>query len=533
MKDIKSQTDWPVLIISGGLLTLFVLASFINLDFITNIVNASSSFAITYFGAFWQILLLGTFFIALGLAFSKLGKVRLGLTKAPEIATFKWIAMIMTTLLAGGGVFWAAAEPMYHFISAPPAFENVASGTANAVIPALAQSYLHWGFLAWAILGTLSTIVLMYAHYHKGMPLKPRSLLYPIFGEKIMKNSVLGTIIDACAIIAVAAGTIGPIGFLGLQAAYGMEALFGVPNNLMTQIMIIVGVVAIATISAVTGLRKGIQFLSNLNVVLTLILMVFIILLGPGSFILDTFLASTGVHLQEFIRLSTYRGDSEWLGGWTIFFWGWFLGYGPMMAIFISAISRGRTIREIVVAIAIIAPLVTCFWFTVVGGSGIFYELLQPGVISNALNSAGMPAAMISITQQLPLSVIIAPAFLIVTILFVVTTADSMAYTISVAIAGNGHPPKVMRVFWSIVMGAVAIVLLTIGEGGIGAIQSFIVVTAIPVSLLLFPLFWTAPKVAIILAREQFVEIEQANDEKKDVTEESSEIEGLSLPEVN
>lgn len=523
MKDHTRQVDRSVLLWSGGSLTLFVLASLISVDFVSNAVNISFTFAIKYFGAFWQVLLLATFFIAIGLAVTKYGKVKLGLLDKPDIGNFKWIAMIMTTLLAGGGVFWAAAEPMYHFISSPPTFKDVESGTTDAVIPALAQTYLHWGFLAWAILGTLSTIVLMYAHYHRGMPLKPRSLLYPLFGEKIMKNSRLGTAVDAFSIIAVAAGTIGPIGFLGLQAAYGMNVLFGVPNNMMTQILIIIGVVAIATISAVTGLRKGIQFLSNLNVVLTLLLMVSVLLLGPGGFIVDTFLASSGVHLQEFISLSTFRADSEWLGVWTIFFWGWFLGYGPMMAIFISTISRGRTIREIVVAIAIVAPVVTCFWFTVVGGSGIFYELAQPGIISNALNSAGMPAAMISITQQLPLSVIIAPAFLIVTILFVVTTGDSMAYTISVAITGDSNPAKSMRVFWAVIMGAVAIVLLAIGEGSIGAIQSFIVVTAVPVSLLLCPLLWTAPKVAGILAREQFNKEEIADRKLKVAVSEKNE----------
>lgn len=504
MKAKKSTTDWPVLLISGGLLLVFVLASLINTEFVSNVVNVSFAFAIKYFGAFWQVVLLGTFFVAIGIAISSYGRVRLGKLDKPEIGKFKWIAMIMTTLLAGGGVFWAAAEPMHHFISAPPTFAGVQSKTIDAVIPALAQSYLHWGFLAWAILGTLSTIVLMYAHYHRGMPLKPRSLLYPVFGEKIMKNSKLGTAIDAFSIISVAAGTIGPIGFLGLQAAYGMEAILGVPNNMMTQVLIIVGVVAIATLSAITGLRKGIQFLSNLHIILTLILMVVVLLLGPGGFIIDMFLSSSGVHLQEFLRLSTFRGDSEWLGIWTIFFWGWFLGYGPMMGIFISTISRGRTIRELVLAVAIIAPIVTSFWFTVVGGSGIFYELLQPGIISDALNSSGMPAAMIAITQQLPLSVIMAPAFLIVTILFVVTTGDSMSYTISVAITGNGRPPKGMRVFWAIIMGAVAIVLLAIGEGSIGAIQSFIVVAAVPVSFILLPLLWTAPKVAGILAREQF-----------------------------
>lgn len=202
--------------------------------------------------------------------------------------------------------------------------------------------------------------------------------------------------------------------------------------------------------------------------------------------------------------MSTFRGDSAWLGSWTIFFWGWFLGYGPMMAIFISTITRGRTIRELILAVSVTAPIVTAFWFTVVGGTGMFYELGEPGVISSALNADGMPAAMMAITQQLPFDTVIAPLFLLVTILFVVTTADSMAYTISVAITGNGHPPKAMRVFWAVIMGTVAIVLLMISEGGIQAIQSFIVVTAIPVSLLLLTTFWAAPKAAKTMYAEQF-----------------------------
>ncbi|MFP3324175.1 BCCT family transporter [Planococcus sp. SIMBA_160] len=504
MKKYASRTDWPVMWISGGLLVAFVLASFINVEMVSSLVNTAFAFAVKYFGALWQVLLLGTFFIALFLGFSKYGKIRLGGIDKPEVSYFKWVAMIMTTLLAGGGVFWAAAEPMYHFLDRSPNFAGVESGTVEAVVPAFAQSYLHWGFLAWSILGTLGTIVLMYAHYQKGMPLKPRSLLYPLLGEKIMGKNVLGTAIDASAVIAVAAGTIGPIGFLGLQAAYGMESLFGVPNNLFTQVMIILGVVVIATISAITGLRKGIQFLSNVNILLTLLLMLVILVIGPGGFIADTFLAASGIHLQEFLAMSTFRGDSAWLGSWTIFFWGWFLGYGPMMAIFISTITRGRTIRELILAVSITAPIVAAFWFTVVGGTGVFYELEEPGVISSALNADGMPAAMMAITQQLPFDVVIAPLFLLVTILFVVTTADSMAYTISVAITGNGHPPKAMRVFWAVIMGTVAIVLLMISEGGIQAIQSFIVVTAIPVSLLLLTTFWAAPKAAKTMYAEQF-----------------------------
>ncbi|MFM1653164.1 BCCT family transporter [Brevibacillus sp. B_LB10_24] len=503
MKHVKSQIDWPVFGLSGGLLLIFLLASAVSIDSVSAFVNTSFAFSVKYFGAFWQILLLGTFFVAIGLAFSKYGNVRLGKMERPNIKTFEWIAMIMTTLLAGGGVFWAAAEPMYHFMSPPPLFAGVMGGTAEAVGPALAQSFMHWGFLAWAILGTISVIVMMYGHYHKGMPLKPRTLLYPILGEKIMKKSALGTVVDAASLLAVAAGTIGPIGFLGLQASFGLQEVLGIPDTYMTQLGIIIAVVIVSTISAVTGLHKGIEFLSKLNVNLAVVLMAFLVFFGSSEFIFNSFLSSFGKYLQNFIPMSTFRGDSEWLGVWTVFFWGWFLGYGPAMAIFISCISRGRTIREIIIAVAIIAPIVTCFWFTVLGGSGISFELQNPGSISTALNEFGLPAALISITKQMPLSAIAGPAFLVLTILFVITTSDSMAYTMSASVTGTANPSVGVRVFWSLMMGAIASILVAIGNGGIAALQSFIVVTAVPVSFILFPLMWTAPKVARELACEQ------------------------------
>lgn len=482
---------------------MFIMASFINMDFMSKLVDTSFNISVKYFGIFWQILLLLTFFVAIGLAVSQYGRLRLGKLEKPEISTYKWISIIMCTLLAGGGVFWAASEPLYHFISTPPTFKGVTSGTSQAIIPALVQSFMHWGFLAWAILGTLSSVVIMYAHYHKGMPLKPRTLLYPIFGKKILEKNIFFTLVDACSIIAVAAGTIGPIGFLGLQASFGLQELFGIPDTYTTQLAIIIGLTLVSSISAVTGLHKGIQILSRFNIGLSFILVLSVLILGPGSFIINNFLPAFGTYVQKFITLGTFRGDSTWLGSWTVFFWGWFLGYGPMMAIFIARISRGRTVRELIIAISVIAPIITCFWFTVVGGSGIFYELTTPGCISGPLNQSGMPAAMIAITQQLPWGNIIGPAFLLLTILFVATTGDSMAYTISMAMTGEGDPAKFLRVFWAVVMGSIAGILLYIGEGSIQALQSFIVVTAVPVSFLMLPMLWLAPKVCRELLEEQ------------------------------
>lgn len=506
MKNLKKSQhviDLPVFLISGGLLLAFAVVALINQEFVANVVNTSFNFSVKYFGSVYQFLMLGTFFIALFLGYSKYGRIRLGKLQKPEFSNFKWISIIMCTLLAAGGVFWAAAEPLNHFLTVPPQFNNISPHTQEAVAPALATSFIDWGFLAWAILGTLGTFVLMYAHYHRGVPLKPRALLYPIFGDKIMKNSVLGTFVDVFSIISVAAGTIGPVGFLGLQAGYASHALFGIPNNLLVESLIIILLVVAAAISAATGIHKGIQILSNYNVILAIVLVAAMLVLGPGLFIFNSFFESFGFYVQNFISMNTFRSDGAWLSSWTVFFFAWFLGYGPMMAIFVTRISRGRTIREIVTAVGIIAPIVTTFWFTVVGGTGIFKEMANPGSVSEALNSNGAPAAMIAITDQLPFGIILGFLFLLVTIAFVLTTTDSMSLTISMAITGSGNPSKAIRVFWAILIGIVATTLLTIGEDSVGSLQSFIVVTAVPVSLLLLTTFWTAPKVCRVLAKEQ------------------------------
>ncbi|SET20364.1 Choline-glycine betaine transporter [Salinibacillus kushneri] len=511
MKSFKPKTDWTTMLVSGGFLGLFVILSFIDIEMVGSWVTSSFNWSAKYFGAYWQILLFAIFFVGIGLAVSKYGSLKLGKKDKPENGYFRWVAMILCTLLASGGVFWAASEPIQHFMTTPPLFASEGMTASESVLPALAQSFMHWGFLAWATLGTLATIVLMYAHYHKGYPLKPRTILYPLFGEKIFGKSVIGSTADIVAIIAVAAGTMGPIGFLGLQVGYGLNDLFGIPNTLTTNIIIMAALVAIAAISAATGVDKGIQLLSRINVWLVLILGIGILLVGPGMFIIDSFIGAQAFQLQHFFEMSLYRGDQAWLGYWTVFFWGWFLGYGPMMAIFISKISRGRTIRELIVAVSVIAPLVSNLWFTIVGGTGLFQELENPGSISEAFNAGGMPATVMAIMDQLPMGLILALGFLLVTIVFVSTTVDTMSYTVAVTITGSDNPARWIRVFWAFMFGILTVVLLAIGEGSIQALQNFIVVTAVPVSLLLLPPVWTSVKVAKMMMSEK----QQADAEAK------------------
>ena len=494
---LKNPAFWY----SGGFIIAFVLMAIFAEEQLSVFVNTAFTWSANIFGPFWQILLLATFLIALAVGAGRTGGVILGNLPKPEMDNFKWMAILFCTLLAGGGVFWAAAEPIAHFVSAPPLYGDVADPQQRA-FNALSQSFMHWGFLAWSIVGSLTAIVVMHLHYDKGLPLKPRTLLYPMFGERVLTGQT-GAIIDACCIVAVAAGTIGPIGFLGLQTSFALNELFGIPDTFVTQMIIIVFAIALYTISAISGLARGMQLLSRFNVILAAGLMVFILMFGPSKFIVNGYIQGVGTMVQNFIPMATFRGDEGWLGFWTVFFWGWFLGYGPMMAIFIARISRGRTIRQLITTVCIIAPLVTCFWFTVIGGSGLAFEIANAGSVSTAYQDSGLPGALLAITQQLPFPLITSVLFLILTTVFIVTTGDSMTYTISVVISGEHEPNAMIRTFWGIMMGVTAIVLISLGSGGVSALQSFIVITAVPVSFILLPSLWNGPQIAQQMARDQ------------------------------
>lgn len=501
-KIIRMKIDWPVFLCSGGILLAFVLFSIIKLEQVGNFVDRGFDLSIHFFGAYWQFLMLATFTVGAILAVSKYGKVHLGDAKKPEMSYFKWIAVILTTGLGAGGVFWAAAEPMYYFLDVPPMQKGIEGGTMDAIEPALAQSYMSWGFTAWSVYGAVSSIILIYAHKHKGMPLKPRTLLYPILKEKIL-TSKWGAAADIICIIGAASGTIGPIGFLGLQVSYGISSIFGTPDTFGTQLVVIIVLLGVVLVSALTGIEKGIQFLSKLNVNAVVVIAAFLVVLGPGLFITNKLISSYGTYIIDFVNISTFRGDDVWLGSWMLFFFGWFIGFGPLVSLFVARISNGRKVREIFIVVAIIAPIVTNIWFTVLGGTGIFYELNNVGSISGPLDEGGLPSAIIAIAEQMPLGFIMPSIFLILTTLFVVTTVDSMSYSISMAVTGDGNPPKIIRLFWAVIMATIAAILIKIGGGGIGALQSFVVIAAVPVSILLLPVLWYAPKIAKTLAIEQ------------------------------
>lgn len=499
-----SLGDPIVLVLSIGFILAFLGLSFYDIDLVANSISAGFAWTALVLGSYFQLLLLLTFFIAIGLAVTPAAKAKIGNLDAPEMSTFKWLSIILCTLLAGGGVFFAAGEPVYHFVVTPPAFDTEA-GTAEAVSSALAQSFMHWGFLAWAVLGSLTAVVLAHAHYVKGQPLQPRTLLYPVFGERLMRGP-LGGVVDACCVIALVAGTVGPIGFLATQVSFGLHELFGLPEGYLGQLIILAVLGCIYVLSSMSGVHRGIQLLSRFNVLLALAIGAVIIVFGPTLFLVNTYVSSMGAYISNFFTMATMTADTApawWMQWWTVFFFAWFIGYAPLMAIFVARISRGRSIREMILAVAVLAPIATTVWFTLLGGSGIYYQLTGVIDLAEALNNFQFDVATLTVAQALPGGTWMALAILLLTTIFVATTGDSMSYAIAVVGAGHDDPSPYVRAFWGIAMALMAAVLLYMGAGQIGALQQFIVITAIPVSLILLPSLWNGPQAAYAMAREQ------------------------------
>jgi choline-glycine betaine transporter len=496
--------DPVVLGLSGGFVVLFVLLSLINTEGVAGAISVGFAWTAAVLGTYFQLLLLMTFFIAIGLAISPAASAKIGGLESPELSTFKWLSIIMCTLLAGGGVFFAAGEPVYHFVVTPPAFDSEA-GTVDAIAGALAQSFMHWGFLAWAVLGSLTAIVLAYWHYDRGLPLQPRTLLYPVLGERLMRSWV-GGVVDACCVIAVVAGTVGPIGFLATQVSFGLHELFGLSSGYVTQLVILVVLGALYVTSAATGIHRGIQLLSRFNVFLALAIAAVIFVFGPTLFFTNAYLQGFGEYISSFFAMATMTSETApgwWMQWWTVFFFAWFIGYGPLMAIFVARISRGRTIRQMILAVAVMAPIATTIWFTLLGGAGIHYQLTGVIDLTEALNNFQFDVATLTVAQSLPGGTIMALAILLLTTIFVATTGDSMSYAIAVVCTGHDEPHTAVRIFWGVTMSLMAAVLLYMGSGQIGVLQQFIVITAIPVSLVLLPSLWLGPQAAYAMARQQ------------------------------
>lgn len=498
----SKNVEWPVFTLSTGFFLFFVALCFINEELANSFIYGAHAIIVKYTGAIMQFTFLAIWLICLTIAISRFGSVKIGGKDAEvDIKTFNWFAIILTTLLAGGGVFFSAAEPMYHFLATPKSFLGITSGTPEAVAPAMAQSYLHWGFLAWGA-QAIGVMILVFACEKRGMPLKARTLLYPVLGEKGVLGFP-GTVMDACSLIAVAAGTIGPIGFLSLQMSYALQSIWGIPDVFSTRLLVLAFTTFSFTLAASTGIYKGIDLLAKWTVYLAIFMIGAVLILGPGVFILDSFLSGMGTYLTNFLNISLYRGDPEWLGWWTAFYWPWFLSYGPTMALLLVRISKGRTLRQLLLVVCLVGPVITNFWFSILGGTGIFMELANPGIISVPLNESGMPTVLLTIMQNMPLSSVLVPLSLVLVALFLLTTGAGVAYSMAIGVTGMETPHRWVVIMWGVVMGGVATLLVKIGgANAMNALQTFIVVAAVPLFVFYIPQIWGSYSCARSLYKE-------------------------------
>ncbi len=489
------------LIIGGLPLIIFLLISAINIESAKFITNLLKDLSISNLGSIWLLMVVGISILAFFLGFSPIGSLKIGGEDAkPSLKFFDWCAVLICTLLAGGGVFWSAAEPLIHFLNPASYFSNITGGTAQAVDPALSVSFLHWGFLAWALVATTVTITFSLLSQN-GFPLRPRSLLIPIFPKSIV-DGLLGDFADGISVVAAVAGTVGPLGFLSLQLSNAAAKLSFLTDNAFLQTFIVISLTLIFTISTLSGIQKGIKFLSEINIWLTIVLGSLLLIIGPTLWLSQHFISSNFLYLSKLKELALPNFDDSWVKGWTIFYWAWFLGYAPLMGLFTAGVSKGRTFRELILVVCIVCPFVTNLWFNILGGNGIFLELSQPGVISEEYASGGAAGVLFSILSQLPLSLILIPISIFLIILFMCTSADSISYAAAIVVSGKETPPKKIRLFWALMIGFLTIALLRIGSGvgdqtSIDALQSFIVITAVPVTPLIISTLWTAPKLAL------------------------------------
>ena len=482
-------------------LIIFLLISTIDINFAKNITQLGKDIAISNFGSIWLIMVVAISIVAFFLGFSDLGSLKIGgQDEKPSLKLFDWCAVLICTLLAGGGVFWSAAEPLIHFLSPPSYFSNINGGTQEAVDYSLAVSFLHWGFLAWGLVATTVTISFSLLS-QKGFPLRPRSLLIPILPKSAV-DGLVGDFADGLSVVAAIAGTVGPLGFLSLQLSNAAGKLSFLNNNAFLQTLIVIVLTLIFTLSTLSGIQKGIKFLSEVNIWLTIFLGLMLLFIGPTFWIFKHFFSSNFLYLTKLREMALPSFNDSWVKGWTVFYWAWFLGYAPLMGLFTAGISKGRTFRELIVVVCIVCPLVTNLWFTLLGGNGLFLELKTSNLLSRELADGGPAGVLFAILSNLTFSKILLPISIILIILFMCTSADSISYAAAIVVSGKDTPPKKLRFFWALIIGLLTIALLRIGNdnGGntsIDALQSFIVITAVPVTPLIISTLWTAPKLAL------------------------------------
>ncbi|MGI2235188.1 BCCT family transporter [Staphylococcus cohnii] len=471
----------PVFIYSAIIVGIVVLIGAIVPEQFDTVTNTIKLWITDKLG--WYYLILTTFivFFCIFLIFSPIGKLKLGKPNdKPEFNTISWFAMLFSAGMGIGLVFYGAAEPMADF-AAPP---NAEPKTTAAYTEALRSTFFHWGFHAWSIYGVVA-LALAYAQFRKGEPGLISRTLRPILGNKV--EGPIGTIIDVLAVFATVVGVAVSLGMGALQINGGLNYLFGVPNTIWVQAIIIVIVTILFLMSAWSGLSRGIQYLSNLNISLGAVLMIAVLIIGPTVLILNMMTSSTGSLLNSFL-FNTFDTAAqnpqkrEWMSSWTLYYWGWWLSWSPFVGIFIARVSKGRSVREFIGGVLLVPALVSFVWFSVFGVLGI-----ETGKKNPELFNMTAETQLFGAFNEIPFGIVLSLIALVLIASFFITSADSATFVLGMQTTfGSLEPSKVVKVTWGIAQSLIAFVLLFAGGGNgadaLNAIQSAAIISALPFS---------------------------------------------------
>lgn len=470
----------PSLLVLGALL---VLCGFYP-QRADQLFGSAQAWVVTNFDWFYTVAVTGFLVFLVLIAWSRYGDIRLGPDDAkPEFSFASWTAMLFAAGMGIGLMYFGVGEPLQHYLN-PPTQE---AGTPAAAREALTSTFFHWGFQAWAIYGVMG-LVLAYFGFRYNLPLTMRSGLYPLLQKRI--NGPIGHSVDAFALVGTVAGLATTLGYGALQLAAGLNLVTGWDTGTTAfRIAVIVVVVGLAGLSAASGLDKGVKRLSEVNLLITFALLGFVLLCGPTVFLLQAFSENIGNYLSSLVGMSlrtfTYEvtKDDGWFGGWTILYWAWWISWSPFVGMFIARISRGRTVREFIVGVLFIPTAFNLLWMTVFGNGAIWIDThVAQGALS--ATASNVDALLFRFFEYLPLAKAVSWIAVLLITLFFVTSADSGAYVVD-AIASRGHPqsPVWQRLFWAVVLGMTAVVLLL--AGGLKALQAMTLVTALPVAAIM------------------------------------------------
>lgn len=475
---------------------VFTVSSLVILLFVVITLALQDQVAPLFTGTFdyltgnlsWVFLLGGNVFVlvALGLVLSPLGKVRIGGAKAtPDFSYAGWFAMLFAAGMGIGLMFYGVGEPLSHFGTAMSGSDAAplggAEGNAEASATlAMASTIYHWGLHPWGAYAIVGLSLAIFA-FNKGLPLTMRSIFYPILGERIWGWP--GHIIDTLAVFATLFGLATSLGLGATQASTGLNYLFDIPNTDTTMVVLILGITVVALGSVMAGVDKGVQRLSQLNMALAFLLLVFVIAVGPTLAIATGFFGNLGAYAKNLPALANPFGreDSAFVQSWTAFYWAWWISWSPFVGMFIARVSRGRSVREFLIAVLLVPMLVSVLWMTAFGGTAID-QIVTQGISS--VQDAELDLQLFAMLGELPLSAITSFVGIVLVIVFFVTSSDSGSLVIdSITAGGKVDAPKPQRMFWAIIEGGIAIALLL--GGGLSALQAASVSTGLPFTVVL------------------------------------------------